>query len=218
MIQPLAMLLPGPGRAAGTEQPQDPPFPMPDLPPPDAPSDAELLGSVAAADRDAFVLLFERYAGRIKGLMMRSGASASDADEIVQDVMVSIWRRAASFDPARAAASTWIFAIARHRRIDLIRARGRAVLDPEDPLLRQDPEVDGFTMLDAAEREARLRAALADLPAEQRAVLVASFYDGLSHAAIAEREGLPLGTVKSRIRLAFRRLSAILGDDLAEGM
>ena len=94
----------------------------------DAASDAELVLAVARRDREAFVELFERYAGRIKAFMMRAGAAAADADEIAQDVMVAVWRRAGSFDPARAAASTWIYAIARNRRIDVIAPRraGRA--------------------------------------------------------------------------------------------
>ena len=190
---------------------------MPDSPSAEATGDADLIRAIAEGDRAAFVLLFERYAGRIKGFMIRSGASAGDADEIAQDVMVAIWRRAGTFDPERAAASTWIFAIARHRRIDLIRRAGRAGPDPLDPLFQPEAEPDAFAALDAAEREERLREALAALPPEQRAVLVAAFYEGLSHAEIAARERLPLGTVKSRIRLAFRRLSGILGDDIAEG-
>lgn len=179
--------------------------------------DADLIAAVSEGDRAAFVLLFERYAGRIKAFMMRSGAGAADAEEITQDVMVSIWRRASSFDPTRSAPSTWIFAIARNRRIDLLRRAGRMVPDPLDPVLQPEAERDGFDTLSASEREGRLRAALADLPEEQRAVLVAAFYEGLSHAEIAARDGVPLGTVKSRIRLAFRRLSGILGNDLSEG-
>lgn len=179
--------------------------------------DADLIAAVSEGDRAAFVLLFERYAGRIKAFMMRSGAGAADAEEITQDVMVSIWRRASSFDPTRSAPSTWIFAIARNRRIDLLRRAGRMVPDPLDPVLQPEAERDGFVTLSASERERRLRAALADLPEEQRAVLVAAFYEGLSHAEIAARDGVPLGTVKSRIRLAFRRLSGILGNDLSEG-
>jgi RNA polymerase sigma-70 factor (ECF subfamily) len=192
---------------------------MSPAPPPghDAASDDALIRAVADADRDAFVTLFERYAGRVKAYLMRTGASASDADEITQDVMVSLWRHAASFDPSRAAASTWIFAIARNRRIDVFRRAARPGPDPFDPLLQPDPEPDAYASLSAAEREARLRAALAGLAPEQQRVLVASFYEGLSHAEIAAREGLPLGTVKSRIRLAFGHLHAILGDDLAEG-
>jgi RNA polymerase sigma-70 factor (ECF subfamily) len=182
-----------------------------------ADSDADLLLAVAGRDRGAFVALFERYAGRVKAYVMRAGATAADADEIAQDVMVAIWRSAGTFDPGRAAASTWIFAIARNRRIDLIRRAVRAGPDPLDPLLRPDPAPDGYVALSAAEREARLRDALAGLAVEQRRVLVAAFYDGLSHGEIAARDGLPLGTVKSRIRLAFRHLHAILGEDLAEG-
>ena len=182
----------------------------------DARGDADLIAAVAEGDREAFVLMFERYAGRIKAFMMRSGAGAADAEEITQDVMVSIWRRARSFDPARSAPSTWIFAIARNRRVDLLRRAGRRIPDPLDPALQPEAERDGFDALSAGERERRLRRALADLPEEQRAVLVAAYYEGVSHAEIATREGVPLGTVKSRIRLAFRRLSGILGNDLAE--
>ena len=164
-----------------------PPGPAPDSA---AASDADLVAAVAARDREAFVALFDRYAGRIKAFALRRGANVADADEIAQDVMVAIWRRAGTFDPERAAASTWIFAIARHRRIDLIRRAGRAAPDPLDPLFQPEAEPDAFDALDAAEREERLREALAALPPEQRAVLVAAFYEGLSHAEIAARERL----------------------------
>jgi RNA polymerase sigma-70 factor (ECF subfamily) len=179
-------------------------------------SDSDLLVAIARQDREAFAALFERYAVRVKAFMMRSGASAHDADEIAQEVMVSVWRRAATFDPARAAASTWIYAIARNRRIDTIRRSNRPAPDPEDPLFQADPAPDGMTLVSQAEREAMVRESLATLQQEQRLVLVLSFYDGLSHGEIAERLGLPLGTVKSRIRLAFRHLRGALGEDLAE--
>jgi RNA polymerase sigma-70 factor (ECF subfamily) len=184
-------------------------------PSPETASDAELLAAIAGRDKAAFAVLFDRYAGRIKGFMMRSGASAQDADEIAQDVMVSIWRRASSFDPARAGAATWIFAIARNRRIDLIRRASRPAPDPEDPLFQPDPEPDGLDTLDRAEQEERVRAGLATLAPEQRAVLVAAFYEGLSQTEIAQAQNLPLGTVKSRFRLAFRHLRGVLGEDLA---
>jgi RNA polymerase sigma-70 factor, ECF subfamily len=179
------------------------------------PSDADLIRAIAADDRVAFAALFDRYAVRIKAFMLRAGASEQDADEIAQDVMVSVWRRAASFDPARAAASTWIFAIARNRRIDMIRQARRPAPDPEDPLFQPDPEPDGLLTVSLAEREALVREGLATLPAEQREALRLAFYDGMSHGEIAERTGLPLGTVKSRIRLAFRHLRGALGDDIA---
>lgn len=179
-------------------------------------SDAELMVRIATRDREAFVQLFERYAARVKAFMLRAGATPSDADEIAQDVMVLVWRRAETFDPARAAASTWIFTIARNRRIDLLRRTRRPAPDPNDPLFQPEPEPDGLDRVTAAEREERMRAALAGLAPEQREVLVAAFYEGLSHGEIATRLGLPLGTVKSRIRLAFRHLRGVLGDSLAK--
>lgn len=188
---------------------------MPAAPPPvqPVPSDVALLAGVAAGDRAAFAALFERYAGRLKAHVLRAGAGRDDADEIVQDVMVSVWRRAASFDPDRAAVSTWIYAIARNRRIDGLRRAHRPRPDPLDPTFDPEPEPDGLDRVSRVEREAALRAVLADLAPEQRAVLVAAFYDGRSHAEIAAALGLPLGTVKSRIRLAFQRLRGALGDD-----
>lgn len=190
-------------------------MPAPPLPAPETASDAELLAAIADGDKAAFAVLFSRYAGKIKGFMMRSRADAADADEIVQDVMVAIWRRASSFDPARAGAATWIFAIARNRRIDLIRRASRPAPDPEDPLYQPDPEPDGLASLSRAEDEERVRTALATLAPEQRAVLVAAFYDGLSQSEIALAQNLPLGTVKSRFRLAFRHLRGVLGEELA---
>ncbi|MCB1369522.1 MAG: sigma-70 family RNA polymerase sigma factor [Rhodobacteraceae bacterium] len=178
-------------------------------------SDAAVLRAVAAGDRSAFVELFGRYAGRIKGFLMRRGASEADAEEIVQEVMVAIWRRAASFDPERAAAATWIFTIARNRRIDLVRRARRPEPDPQDPLFRPDPEPGSVARISAAEREARLRAGLAGLAPGQRQVLVAAFYEGLSHGEIAARLDLPVGTVKSRIRLAFGHLREAIGEELA---
>ena len=180
-------------------------------------SDADLLRRVAVRrDRAAFVVLFDRFAARVKAFMMRGGASEADADEIAQDVMVLVWRRAETFDPGRAAASTWIFTIARNRRIDILRRTRRPAPDPEDPLFQPEPEPDGFGRIDARERELRIRAGLDGLAPEQREVLVAAFYDGLSHAEIAAKLGLPLGTVKSRVRLAFRHLRGALGEGLAE--
>lgn len=205
---------------AGPHLPQreDKPRLMPAASPedPSALSDAEMLLAVAAQDRAAFVALFGRYAGRVKAFIMRSGASASDADEVVQEVMVAIWRSAATFDPERAAVSTWIYTIARNRRIDMIRRSKRPAPDPNDPLFQPDPEPDGIDRVSASERAELVRAGVAGLAPEQRQVLVASFYDGLSHGEIAERLDLPLGTVKSRIRLAFRNLRGVLGDDLVE--
>jgi RNA polymerase sigma-70 factor, ECF subfamily len=185
--------------------------------PPDGsePSDAELIAAVATRDRAAFGRLFDRYAARIKAFMLKAGATEADADEIAQDVMVSIWRRAASFDPGKAAPATWIFAIARNRRIDMVRRMRRPVPDPADPLFQPDPEPDGMASVSLAEREAMVRESLSSLAPEQLEMLRMAFFDGLSHGEIAERAGLPLGTVKSRIRLAVAHLRGALGDAAA---
>jgi RNA polymerase sigma-70 factor (ECF subfamily) len=186
-------------------------------PGPAAASDAELIGRVARQDRAAFAELYGRYAGRVRAFVLRAGAPAPDADEIAQDVMVAVWRHAESYDPKRAGAATWIYAIARNRRIDFLRRARRPEPDPTDPLFQPDPEPDGLALVSAVEREAQLRAGLAVLASEQRLVLAAAFFDGLSQSEIAAREGLPLGTVKSRMRLAFRHLRGVLGPELAEG-
>ena len=179
-------------------------------------TDVELLARVAERDRAAFVELVGRYAGRVKAFVLRAGVGPQDADEIAQDVMVLIWRHAASYDSGRAAPATWIYTIARNRRIDRQRRTLRPTFDPADPLFQPEPERDGLEQITAAERESEVRDGIASLSPEQREVLMAAFYDGLSHGEIAEALGLPLGTVKSRIRLAFRHLRGVLGDRLAE--
>lgn len=176
------------------------------------PSDESLLGRVAGGDRTAFALLFQRHAGRIKGFMVRGGFAPAEADEAVQEVMLSVWRRAASFDPARAGAMTWLYAIARNRRVDMLRRR-RPEPDPLDPLFCPDPDGGGAAEAMARDRDTAVRAALSGLGAEQAAVVRLAFYDGLSHAQIAAMTDLPLGTVKSRLRLAMERLRAALGED-----
>lgn len=180
------------------------------------PSDSDLLIRVAAQDRAAFAALFERFAGRVKGFLMRWGMADDQAEEAAQEVMVSVWRRAGSYNPEKAAVSTWIFAIARNRRIDMIRRNTRREPDPDDPLFQSDPEPDSAVTYSAQERQETVRAAIAALPAPQRDLLFLAFYEGCSHGECAERLGVPLGTVKSRIRLAFAKLRSILGDDIVE--
>lgn len=178
--------------------------------------DMQLLAAIAQRDRSAFAELFGRYAVRVKAFMMRAGTAEDDADEIAQEVLVTVWRKAHQFDPRKAAVSTWIFTIARNRRIDMIRRRTRPEPDPEDPLFQPDPEPGGLQALSATQVSVRVQECIAGLPEDQRAVLRAAFYDGLSHAEIAAHLDLPLGTVKSRIRLAFRAMRAELGEDMAE--
>ena len=178
--------------------------------------DAELLAAIAAGDRVAFAGFFARYARRVKAFLIRSGTRVDEAEELSQEVMVTVWRKAASFDPAKASAATWLFTIARNRRIDLIRRHARPAPDPEDPLFQPDPDPDGADILGRRQRDAALRVALAELPEAQREVLQVAFFEGLSQSEIAERLGLPLGTVKSRARLALARLRAALGEDFRD--
>jgi RNA polymerase sigma-70 factor (ECF subfamily) len=188
--------------------------PQPPAPPPDA-EDEALLSAIAAGDRQAFTALFRRYAGRIKGFLMRGGFPAPEADEAAQEVMLSVWRRAGSFDPDKAAAATWIFAIARNRRVDMLRRR-RPEPDPEDPLFAPEPERTPAQTAARRDRDRAVRAALAALSPEQLEMVRLAFFDGATHAEIAAAAGAPLGTVKSRLRLAMGKLRAALGPDFAE--
>jgi RNA polymerase sigma-70 factor (ECF subfamily) len=161
-------------------------------------------------DRDAFVALFGDFAPRVKAYLQRLGADDASADELVQEVMLTVWRRAASFNPALAGVATWVFTIARNKRIDRLRRERRPEIEADDPALAPEPIVGADRAVEAAETGARLRRALASLPPEQRALLAMAFFDDKSHRAIAAETRLPLGTVKSRIRLALGRLRAAL--------
>ncbi|MGF1464412.1 MAG: sigma-70 family RNA polymerase sigma factor [Maricaulaceae bacterium] len=176
---------------------------------------ADLLEAVAQRqDRAAFAELFGYYAPRVKSYLMRLGAAESVAEELTQDVMATLWRKAAQFDRALASVSTWVFRIARNRRIDVLRQDRRAVLDFDDPALYAEPEPQPDEALSAAERETRVRAALTDLPEDQVALLRLAFFEGRTHAEIAETTGIALGTVKSRLRLAFGKLRKKLDGEL----
>jgi RNA polymerase sigma factor (sigma-70 family) len=159
-----------------------------------------------AGDRAAFAALYEHFAPRLKAWLMRLGTPEDAAEELAQESLITAWRRAASFDPAQASVATWLFTIARNKRIDRLRRERRPEIDLSDPALVPDPEPSPDAVIDAAQAEAQLRAALQDLPEEQLHLLRLAFFSDLSHRDIAEREKLPLGTVKSRIRLALARL------------
>ena len=175
---------------------------------------ADLLVAVATQqDRNAYAELFAYYAPRVKSYLLRLGADSALAEEIAQDVMVTVWRKAGLFDRAQASVSTWIFRIARNRRIDLFRRSKRPELDPEEEMVLPSGVPAPDARIEAMETEGRVRAAMKDLPEEQVLLLKLAFYEGLSHSEIAARLGTPLGTVKSRIRLAFARMKARLGDE-----
>lgn len=164
-------------------------------------------------DRSAFTELFDHFAPRIKGYLIQQGSDASLAEEIAQDVMVTLWRKADLFDPSKSSASTWLFRIARNRRIDRLRRQKTAELDPEDPSLHPNAPEEAGAEMDARKREERIRIALKALPKEQVEVVRLAFFSGLSHSEISDQTGLPLGTVKSRIRLAFGRLRQLIEAD-----
>jgi RNA polymerase sigma-70 factor (ECF subfamily) len=180
---------------------------------PDAARLNALVVAVAASrDRAAFQSLFDHFAPRVKGYLMRLGAGSAVAEDLAQEAMLAVWRKAALFDPAKASAATWIFTIARNLRIDAIRRERRPELDPNDPALQPQAGEDADESLDRAKAEDRLRVALAGLPREQSEIIELSFLAEKPHSLIASELGLPLGTVKSRIRLAMARLRLALGD------
>ena len=158
------------------------------------------------ADREAFAELFRRFAPRIKSYLKRLGCETGQAEELTQETMVMVWRRAAMFDRHRASASTWLFTIARNKRIDALRRERRPEIDPTDPALVPDPAPSAEEPLLLRQRTGRLAAALAELPREQAELIQMAYFDEHSQSAIAEARRLPLGTVKSRLRLALSRL------------
>jgi RNA polymerase sigma factor (sigma-70 family) len=166
-------------------------------------------------DRQAFEELFDFFAPRLNAYLRRLGLDPAGAEEICQDVMVTLWHKAALFDPAKSSLSTWLFRIARNRRIDLARRNKGDSLDQDDPMLQPEPDPLPDAGIDSVMREGKVRAAMSQLPPEQYEVIRFAFFLGYPHTRIAEETGLPMGTVKSRIRLAFARLKSILEQDPA---
>jgi RNA polymerase sigma-70 factor (ECF subfamily) len=171
---------------------------------------ALVLAVATSRDRAAFVALFGRFAPRLKSWYLRTGSPAGEAEDLAQETMLAVWRKAEGYDPARAGAATWIFTIARNLRIDAVRRMPRQALDPEDPSLVPGAPASPESGLQAAELEDRLRAALNALPSGQADVIRLSFFEDRPHAEIERVLGIPLGTVKSRLRLAMNRLRAHL--------
>ncbi|MEP2640898.1 sigma-70 family RNA polymerase sigma factor [Roseobacter sp.] len=155
-------------------------------------------------DKQAFAELFHHFAPRVKGFLINSGADATLAEECAQDVMATLWNKSHQFDPARASVATWIFTIARNRKIDLLRRQRRP--DPEDLTWGPQEEPDQTDVLALQQETIALGAALAELPAAQRDLIEKAYFGDLTHSEIATQTGLPLGTIKSRIRLALDRL------------
>lgn len=181
------------------------------LPVPPADELARFVIAVATnRDRNAFAALFRHFGPRLKTFFMRGSMSSGLAEDLVQETMLSVWRKASYFDPARAGVATWVFTIARNLRIDhLRRQRNPADLPP-------DPEKEPQTLEDAllgAERDLRVRKALSGLSPDQQTIIRLAYYSEKSQTEIASELGIPLGTVKSRARLAMNRLRALLEDE-----
>jgi RNA polymerase sigma-70 factor (ECF subfamily) len=173
----------------------------------------DLLIAVAKSrNRDAYRALFEHFAPRVKSFLLGKGGSPEVAEEAVQEAMLNVWRRAATFNPTKASASTWIFTIARNARIDLLRKTIRPTIDPNDPALVPDPPMAAFEAVSAGQDAERIRKEIMALPAEQQEVLRLAFFEDLAHAEVAKRLDIPLGTVKSRIRLAIGRIRSQIGE------
>lgn len=155
-------------------------------------------------DEAAFARLFAHFAPRVKAFLIKSGSNPGMAEDCAQDVMATVWNKAGQFDPARASVATWVFTIARNRRIDLLRKARRP--EPEDLPWGPEPEPDQADAMALQQETAQLSAALKTLPAAQRELIEKAYFGDLSHGEIAGITGLPLGTIKSRIRLALDKL------------
>ena len=184
-----------------------------DAPPCDTPSHEQLIVAVAChRDRDAFALLFDHFAPRLKAWLMKAGASEIDAEDFAQDTMMTVWRKADLFDDRKAKATTWIFTIARNKRLDRLRRDKRPLPVPEITFDMEDvPRPDD--LLARSQDSQRVQIALAKLKPDQIEVLQMAFFVGRPHVEIARLLDLPLGTVKSRIRNAVIKLRQILDQE-----
>ena len=174
---------------------------------------AKLLNDVAVhRDRQAFAQLFEHFGPRLKGFMMRKGANAELAEDLVQDAMIAVWNKAGMFSPGKGSVTTWVYTIARNLRIDRLRREGsRYFTDIDDyEEASDDPGSDEIVM--SKQQDLAVTEALDVLPADQREVIVMAFMDDMTQSEIAEKLDVPLGTVKSRMRLAYRKMGSVLED------
>jgi len=172
---------------------------------------ADLLQRIAErADPAAFRELYEAYGPRVKAYMMRQGADAGTAEDLAQETLLTVWRKAALYAGDKGSMTTWVFAIARNLRIDRLRREMPWQELPEGRLAEASSEPLPDEAMAEKERQERVQAALAGLPPEQKDVVTLAYLEGLSHSEIAERLGLPLGTVKSRMRIAYQKIRQAL--------
>ncbi len=190
------------------------PIPAPLIPPASDSFENLLLAVGNDRDRDAFIRLFNHFAPRLKSFLMKGGATPSVAEELVQETMLSVWTRATSYDPAKANAGTWIFTIARNKRIDALRRTRRFEMDIDDAAyIRDENAASPDQGIIDSDRTQKVAAIIETLPPEQAALIRKAFFEDKTHMQIAAETRLPLGTVKSRIRLAMDRLRPHLQKD-----
>ena len=172
----------------------------------DGPDDVALVREIARGDTGALETLYARYGGIAFGAAYRLLGDRQAAEECTQDVFLSVWRRAASYDEERSLVTTWLFSIMRNRAVDIARRRAARPVELHAEVTSPDHAPDTADLVEAADGSSRVAQAMAELPASQREVLTLAYFDGLSHTEIAEHLAVPVGTVKGRIRLALDRL------------
>lgn len=172
-----------------------------------------LMAAVAERqDVHAYEVLFRYFVPKVRAYMSKIGSDRVFAEEMAQEAMLTVWRKAKLFDPGRGQASTWIYTIARNVRIDALRRGPRPTFDPNDPAFVPEEEPAADVVLDRLQDTERLRVAMASLKPDEVKTLRLSFFEDMAHPAIAATLGIPIGTVKSRIRNACLKLRAILKD------
>ena len=168
--------------------------------------DSDLIFEISKKNNRAFEEFFKRYANKVKYLMLKLGAQDSDAEEISQEVMAILWRKASLYDPKKSSGASWVYTVARNYRIDFLRKGKKLTLDSDDPTFVPDLPLSSFQLLIQQEKQNRVRAVLQKLSIEKKQLLTAAFFEGLSHAELAKKFGSPLGTIKSRLRLIYEAL------------
>lgn len=163
-------------------------------------------------DREAFVALFRHFAPQVKAYLLGHAMSNAVAEDLAQETLLTVWHKAAQFDPAKSGAATWVFTIARNLRIDRVRHESHPSVLQDSPVSAGDDYAEGDKHLERTERERLVAQALRELPTEQAEIIRLAFFEDRSHAEIERRLGIPLGTVKSRLRRAMRHLRLVLGD------
>jgi RNA polymerase sigma-70 factor, ECF subfamily len=174
-------------------------------------NEGHLLARIAEKrDREAFAQLFDAYAPRVKSFMMRKGASAEQAEDLVQETMISVWSKAGMYVADRGSVTTWIFTIARNLRIDRLRREKTSLFTDLEDYEAESDDVQQDEALGRLQEDSHVAKALAQIPSEQRELLILSYVEDMPQSEIAAKLQIPLGTVKSRMRLAYRRMKKLL--------